>query len=62
MQARQEKVISSRQVAEIITTDDDRRCLVCEPLDGVQVPIDDFSSHPSFHSSCRCTIGIVDKR
>jgi len=62
VQARKEGYLTTKQVAEIIVTPDDRVCPVCEPLDGVQVPIDDFSAHPSFHSSCRCTVGIVDKR
>lgn len=61
VQARKAKLLTRKQVAEIIVTDDSRLCSICEPLDGVQVPIDDFSSHPPFHSMCRCAIGIVDE-
>ena len=62
VQARKAKLLTRRQVAEIIVTPDDRLCPICEPLDGVQVPIDAFSEHPPFHNMCRCTIGVVDKR
>jgi len=60
VQARNEGLLTTKQVAEIITTPDDVTCPICEPLDGVQVPIDAFSEMPPFHSMCRCTIAIVD--
>lgn len=62
VQARREKYITRKQVAEIIVTEDSRTCSVCEPLDGKHVEIDDFDEMPSFHARCRCTIGLVDKR
>lgn len=62
VQAREAGLLTRKQVAEIIITPDDRLCPICEPLDGVQVPIDAFSEMPPFHNMCRCTIGIVDKR
>lgn len=62
VQARKAGILTTTQVAEIIITPDDRLCPICEPLDGVQVPIDAFSEHPPFHNMCRCTIGVVDKR
>jgi len=60
VQARKEGLLTTTQVAEIIVTDDSHLCPICEPLDGVQVPIDAFSQMPPFHAMCRCTIGIVD--
>jgi len=60
MQAREAGLLAREQVAEIIVTDDSHLCPICEPLDGVQVPIDAFSEMPPFHAMCRCTIGIVD--
>jgi len=62
VQARKEKYITKKQVAEIIVTDDSRLCPICEPLDGKQVEIDSFDEMPAFHARCRCTIGLVDKR
>ena len=62
VQARNEGFLTKKQVVEIITTPDDVTCPICEPLDGVQVPIDEFSSYPPFHSQCRCVVGIVDER
>lgn len=62
VQARNEGLLTTKQVAEIIITPDDRLCPICEPLDGVQVPIDAFSEHPPYHNMCRCTIGISNIR
>lgn len=41
-------------IVEALTVDDERRCDVCGPLDGVKFPIND---HPAFpiHPRCRCT-------
>jgi SPP1 gp7 family putative phage head morphogenesis protein len=65
-QAVEEGLLTGQEKKEWITTPDDRLCPICEPMDGVQVDLDeDFNvdgermSEPPAHPNCRCTIGIV---
>ena len=58
--------LSEDAVKEWITTPDDLLCPICEPMDGVQVPLDedfdvdgDSIDGPPAHPNCRCTVVVT---
>ena len=64
-QAEEEGLLTGNEQKEWITTPDDRLCPICEPMDGVTVPLDeDFDvdgdqiDGPPAHPNCRCTLGL----
>lgn len=59
-------MLSGNEKKEWIVTPDDRLCAVCEPMDGVVVPMDEpfdvngeLMLEPPVHPNCRCTVGLV---
>lgn len=65
-QATESGLLTGDEKQEWIVTPDDRLCPICEPMDGVQVGLDelfdvdgDQVDGPPAHPNCRCTIGLV---
>lgn len=62
-QGRSDGIIDSGLVKEWITTNDDRLCPECEPLDGEQRQIDEAFTggvtEPPLHPDCRCAVGLA---
>jgi SPP1 gp7 family putative phage head morphogenesis protein len=65
-QATEAGLLTGNESKEWIVTPDDRLCPICEPMDGVQVGLDemfdvdgDQVDEPPAHPNCRCTIGLV---
>lgn len=65
-QATDAGLLTGDETKEWITTPDDRLCPVCEPLDGVNVAMnEDFDvdgekvEGPPAHPNCRCTVGLT---
>lgn len=66
-QAQREGLLTDAAVKEWLTTDDEKACPICEPLDGVQVPLgDDFETEngplpgPPAHPRCRCAMAVTE--
>jgi hypothetical protein len=64
-QAKDDGLLTGNEKKEWIVTPDDRLCPVCEPMDGVQVPLgESFSVNgeqldgPPAHPNCRCAMGL----
>ncbi len=64
-QAQDDGLLGEGATKEVIVTPDERLCPVCEPLDGVAVPLDEpFDTDngpimaPPFHPRCRCTLAV----
>ena len=66
-QAVDEEILTGREKKEWIVTPDDKLCPICEPMDGVQVGLDeDFQLNtgdrvdtPPAHPRCRCAVGLA---
>jgi hypothetical protein len=66
-EARGDGLIDPDLVKSWITTPDDRLCVLCEPLDGLQAEIDEAFAiegfagilQPPLHPQCRCAVGLV---
>jgi len=65
-QATEEGLLTGNESQEWITTPDDRLCPICEPMDGVTVPLGesfdvagDRIEGPPAHPNCRCTVGLT---
>jgi hypothetical protein len=60
-----ERKIKRRQYHKMwLTADDERVCPICEPLDGVEVPVNEFfdgqwEAPPDPHPRCRCRVVLV---
>jgi len=60
--------MSDRSQKEWMSTEDDRVCFICEPMDGIVVPMEEpFETSvgeldgPPAHTQCRCAIAIADE-
>jgi hypothetical protein len=60
-------LLSKAAVKEWLTTDDEKTCPVCEPLDGVQVPLRAMFPTsvgplpgPPAHPNCRCAQAVTE--
>ncbi len=65
-QATDAGLLTGNEQKEWIVTPDDRLCPICEPMDGVTVPLDDDFDvdgdkvdAPPAHPNCRCTVGLT---
>lgn len=65
-QATEAGLLTGREQKEWIVTPDDRLCPICEPMDGVNVPLDadfdvdgDMIDGPPAHPNCRCTVALT---
>lgn len=65
-QATESGLLTGNETKEWIVTPDDRLCPVCEPMDGVNVPLHgtfDVDGQqidgPPAHPNCRCTVALT---
>lgn len=64
-QATEQGLLTGDEQKEWIVTPDDRLCPYCEPMDGINVGLnDEFDTElgsvqePPLHPNCRCTVGL----
>jgi len=63
-QAQEAGLIGSGAMQEWLTAEDERTCLICEPLDHVKVPLDEQfpgegGDGPPAHPQCRCALRLI---
>jgi SPP1 gp7 family putative phage head morphogenesis protein len=59
-QAQERGDLPDRTYREVIVTEDETTCVICGPMQGKKVLLDEEfdEGDPPFHPKCRCTVGL----